>query len=94
MTSSHLAILVLMLSAFCMTVLSASHGLETPSKCCFQFSNAAIPVKKLKGYYNTDEACPTKAVVFVNQAGAEFCRMKDLPWVTNHMKRLPTLSSS
>ncbi|XP_056242500.1 monocyte chemotactic protein 1B-like [Seriola aureovittata] len=73
-----LSVFVLMLA-----VITLSEGLRGtgPKKCCFRFTEKAVPKEKVVSYVRTSQRCPQPAVLLNTVAGRQMCARPSAPWV-------------
>ncbi|KAI7812145.1 chemokine (C-C motif) ligand 35, duplicate 1 [Triplophysa rosa] len=87
MTASRLVVfsaMVVLLGA-----ITLSEGMRMgPTKCCFTFSDRALPIKQLSAYSMTSQQCPKEAVMFKTIKGRLVCAKPTDPWVQDRMKVL------
>ncbi|KAG7473209.1 hypothetical protein MATL_G00093230 [Megalops atlanticus] len=84
----------LMLLAACVVLLCAvtlTEGLRMasgPKKCCFQFEDRPLPLKRVVSYKMTSPQCTKRAVLFKTVAGRQVCARPTDSWVQSHMTYL------
>ncbi|KAI2646287.1 C-C motif chemokine 2 [Labeo rohita] len=97
---------VLFLMIFCSVQMTSATGLAHAafSKCCREFSNVQIPVKRVASYSWTSSNCPRRAILlmqlkqhkqsavcslmFKTNAGREFCVDPETTWVNHHIDKV------
>ncbi|XP_051978654.1 monocyte chemotactic protein 1B-like [Xyrauchen texanus] len=58
------------------------------STCCSEFTNAAIPFKRLVSYKQTSSSCVKQGIVFKTIVGREICADLEENWVRRHIVKL------
>uniref|UniRef100_A0A8C9RY96 C-C motif chemokine n=1 Tax=Scleropages formosus TaxID=113540 RepID=A0A8C9RY96_SCLFO len=61
-----------------------------PEKCCFEFFESRIPVKKVTHFEETDHRCPIRGVIFHTVKKSERCVYPSETWVQDIMNKLQT----
>ncbi|KAA0724545.1 C-C motif chemokine 22 CC chemokine STCP-1 MDC(1-69) [Triplophysa tibetana] len=83
---------LLFLVIFCCLQLTTSAPVASElakSNCCFEFSNAQIPLRRVKSYYWTSDSCLKRAIVFQTDK-KKICVDPDTTWVSSHMAKVDT----
>ncbi|XP_065147678.1 C-C motif chemokine 4-like [Paramisgurnus dabryanus] len=63
------------------------------SICCYEFSNAAIPLKLVKSFYRTSSKCSKPAIVFETDKRL-ICVDPETSWVSKHIAKVDMKTST
>ncbi|EDM05493.1 chemokine (C-C motif) ligand 4 [Rattus norvegicus] len=80
--------LLLLVAAFCDSVLSAPIGSDPPTSCCFSYTSRKIHRNFVMDYYETSSLCSQPAVVFLTKKGRQICADPSEPWVNEYVNDL------
>ncbi|XP_065148344.1 uncharacterized protein [Paramisgurnus dabryanus] len=81
---------LMFLVIFCSLQLTSSAPFASnlaKSSCCYEFSNAAIPLKLVKSYYRTASSCTKPAIVFLTKK-RKICVDPETSWVSGHINEV------
>ncbi|XP_011521558.1 C-C motif chemokine 17 isoform X2 [Homo sapiens] len=88
-----LALVTLLLGASLQHI-HAARGTNVGRECCLEYFKGAIPLRKLKTWYQTSEDCSRDAIVFVTVQGRAICSDPNNKRVKNAVKYLQSLERS
>ncbi|XP_004684528.1 PREDICTED: C-C motif chemokine 3 [Condylura cristata] len=80
---SALAILLCTM-ALCSQVFSAPFGANTPTSCCFSYTNRQIPRNLIVAYFDTSGLCSKPGVIFQTKKKLEICANPSEDWVQKY----------
>ncbi|XP_065147676.2 uncharacterized protein [Paramisgurnus dabryanus] len=81
---------LMFLVIFCSLQLTTSAPISSDlakSTCCAKFSNAKIPLKRVKSYYRTASSCSKPAIVFETDKRI-ICVDPETSWVSGHINEV------
>ncbi|XP_054310977.1 C-C motif chemokine 17 [Pongo pygmaeus] len=88
-----LALVTLLLGASLQHI-HAARGTNVGRECCLEYFKGAIPLRKLKTWYQTSEDCSRDAIVFVTVQDRVICSDPNNKRVKNAVKYLQRLERS
>ncbi|KAM4572195.1 C-C motif chemokine 4 homolog [Odontesthes bonariensis] len=65
-----------------------------PGNCCFHFSTAGLPLKRVSSITETHTSCPKKGFVVESKKGKKICYSDTFPWALNLYSRLHSTEGS
>ncbi|XP_036391668.1 chemokine (C-C motif) ligand 35, duplicate 1 [Megalops cyprinoides] len=89
MSSSRLTLLAACAVLVCAVALTEGLRMASgPKKCCFQFEERPLPLKRVVGYKMTNPQCTKRAILFKTVTGRQVCARPTDSWVQSHMTYL------
>ncbi|KFV69567.1 C-C motif chemokine 4, partial [Dryobates pubescens] len=82
------AVLAVLIAAFCYQTSAGPIGSDPPTSCCFSYVARQLPRSFVVKYYDTSSQCPKPAVVFVTRKGREVCANPEERWVQQYVNDL------
>ncbi|XP_028664801.1 C-C motif chemokine 3-like [Erpetoichthys calabaricus] len=67
--------------------IKATESAQTPTDCCFKFTNKQLPKKTIDHFEETSNKCPVPGVIFHTKKGHKVCASANEEWVKEHIKK-------